>query len=171
MSYSLFKKSFIMFLFHVSIILALTNLYHGSVLAAKEVHHFKLTSGFKDATDMRPREILFMPKYPGLIKIDASWTPADKKLTITLYDQEKNSLVAKKDKSPVNIVYEYSREHYKKSKTLGSSFMVEISQSPYKSINGTVEIETPDKVKIEEEEHDEVRGPYGVFKKEKDSDN
>lgn len=168
MSYSLFKKSFIAFLFNISIIIAFTSLNQGSVMAAKEVRHFKLISVLKDATDTRPREILFRAKYPGVIKIDVSWTPRDKKLTVTLYDQNKKSLLVKKGRSPLYLSYDYTKEHFKDSKFLGNSFRVEISQSPYKSIIGEVKIETPDKGIIEKEDYEVIRGPYGTFIEEED---
>lgn len=168
MSYSLFKKSFIAFLFNISIIIAFTSLNQGSVMAAKEVRHFKLISVLKDATDTRPREILFRAKYPGVIKIDVSWTPRDKKLTVTLYDQNKKSLLVKKGRSPLYLSYDYTKEHFKDSKFLGNSFRVEISQSPYKSIIGEVKIETPDKGIIEKEDYEVIRGPYGTFIDEED---
>jgi hypothetical protein len=168
MSYSLFKKSFIAFLFNISIITAFTTLDQGYIMAAKEVHNFQLSSGFKDATDMRPREILFVAKHPGVIKIDVSWTPKDKKLTLTLYDQNKKSLLGKKGRSPLYLTYDYTQEHFKESKFLGSTFRINISQSPFISINGTVKIETPDKEIIEKEDHDVVRGPYGTFIDEED---
>ncbi len=170
MSYSLFKKSFIAFLFNISIIIAFTSLNQGSVMAAKEVRHFKLISVLKDATDTRPREILFRAKYPGVIKIDVSWTPRDKKLTVTLYDQNKKSLLVKKGRSPLYLSYDYTKEHFKDSKFLGNSFRVEISQSPYKSIIGEVKIETPDKGIIEKEDYEVIRGPYGTFIDEENSD-
>jgi hypothetical protein len=168
MSYSFCKKLFLVFLFNILIITAVTTFNQGSVTAAKEVRDFKLSSVLKDATDTRPREILFRAKYPGLIKIDASWTPEDKKLTITLYDQNKKSLLVKKGKSPQYLSYDYTQEHFKESKFLGNSFKVEISQSPFKSIIGTVKIETPDKGIIEKEDKDVIRGPYGTFIDEED---
>ncbi len=170
MSYSLFKKSFIAFLFNISIIIAFTTLNQGSVMAAKVVRDFKLISVLKDATDTRSREISFRAKHPGLIKIDVTWTPEDKKLTITLYDQKKKSLLIKKGRSPLYLSYDYTKEHFKESKFLGNSFRVEISQSPFKSINGTVKIETPGKSIIEVEDYEEVRGPYGTFIEDEDSE-
>ncbi len=170
MSYSFFKKSFIAFLFNISIITAFTTLDQGYIMAAKEVHNFQLSSGFKDATDMRPREILFVAKHPGLIKIDVSWTPKYKKLTVTLYDQNKKSFLIKKGKSPQYLSYDYTQEHFKESKFLGSSFRVEISQSPFISIIGTVKIETPEKGAADKEDQDVIRGPYGTFIDEEDSE-
>ncbi len=168
MSYSFFKKTFIVFLFNIPIIIAFTTLNQGSIMAAKEVRYFKLSSVLKDATDTRPREISFRAKHPGLIKIDVSWTPKDKKLTVTLYDQKKKSLLVKKGKSPLYLSHDYTKEHFKDSKFLGNSFRVEISQSPYKSIIGEVKIETPDKGIIEKEDYEVIRGPYGTFIDEED---
>ncbi len=170
MSYSFFKKSFIAFLFNISIITAVTTHNQGSVMAAKETRDFKLSSILKDATDTRPREILFRAKNPGLIKIEVSWTPKIKKLTITLYDQNKKSLLVKKGRSPQNLSYDYTQEHFKESKFLGNSFRVEISQSPFKSIIGTVKIETPEKGVADKEDQDVIRGPYGTFIDEEDSE-
>jgi hypothetical protein len=170
MSYSLLKKSFIVSLFNILIITAVTTLNQGSVMAAKVVRDFKLSSVLKDATDTRPREILFRAKHPGLIKIDVSWTPENKKLTITLYDQNKNSLLVKKGRSPQYLSYDYTQEHFKESKFLGNSFRVEISQSPFKSITGTVKIETPEKGVADKEDQDVIRGPYGTFIDEEDSE-
>jgi len=137
-------------------------------MAAKETRDFKLSSVLKDATDTRPREISFRAKHPGLIKLDVSWTPKDKKLTVTLYDQNKKSLLGKKARSPLYLTYDYTQEHFKESKFLGSTFRIKISQSPFISINGTVKIETPDKGIIEKEDHDVIRGPYGTFIDEED---
>jgi hypothetical protein len=107
-------------------------------------------------------------KHPGVIKIDVSWIPKDKKLTVTLYDQNKKSLLGKKARSPLYLTYDYTKEHFKESKLLGSTFRIKISQSPFISINGTVKIETPDKGITEKEDHDVVRGPYGTFIDEED---
>ncbi len=159
-----------MFLFNILIITAVTTLNQGYVTADKEVRDFKLSSVLKDATDTRPREILFRTKHPGLIKLDVSWTPKDKKLTITLYDQNKKPILVKKGRSPQYLSYDYTQEHFKESKFLGNSFRVEISQSPFKSIIGTVKIETPDKGIIEKEDKDVIRGPYGTFIDEEGSE-
>ena len=163
MSYSFCKKLFLVLLFNLLIVTAVTTHNQGFVMAAKETRDFKLSSVLKDATDTRPREILFRAKNPGLIKLDVSWIPENKKLTITLYDQNKNSLLVKKGKSPQYLSYDYTQEHFKESKFLGNSFRVEISQSPFKSIIGTVKIETPDKGAIDKEDKDVIRGPYGTF--------
>ncbi|ODS31977.1 MAG: hypothetical protein SCARUB_02906 [Candidatus Scalindua rubra] len=134
------------------------------------MHSFHLPSVFKEGSDVRAREILFTAKYPGVIKVDASWEPGKKKLTITLYDQNGKSLVSKKDKSPVHLVYKYSQERFKKSKILGNTFRVGISQSPFKTINGTIKIKTPGKKVIEKDDSTDARGPYGTFVEEKDSE-
>ncbi len=170
MSYSFCKKLFLVFLFNLLILTAVTTLNQGYVTAAKETRDFKLSSVLKDATDTRPREILFRTKHPGLIKLDVSWTPKDKKLTITLYDQNKKSLLVKKGRSPQHLSYDYTQEHFKESKFLGNSFRVEISQSPFKSIIGTVKIETPEKGVADKEDQDVIRGPYGTFIDEEDSE-
>jgi len=145
-----------------------------SVLAGKDVHSFHLPSVYKEGSDVRPRKILFTAKYPGVIKVDASWEPSEKKLTITLYDQNGKSLVSKKDKSPVHLIYKYSEDRFKKAKILGNTFRVGISQSPFKTINGSVEISAPGKKIIEKDNSIDTRGPYGTFieeEKEKDSGN
>jgi hypothetical protein len=170
MSYSFCKKLFLVLLFNLLIVTAVTTLNPGYVMAAKETRDFKLSSVLKDATDTRPREILFRAKNPGLIKIDVSWIPENKKLTITLYDQNKNSLLVKKGRSPQYLSYDYTQEHFKESKFLGHSFRVEISQSPFKSIIGTVKIETPEKGVADKEDKDVIRGPYGTFIDEEDSE-
>ena len=171
MNLSLSKKLFITSLFCISIIFVFTALNQGYIMAAKEVHNFQLSSAFKEATDIRPRDILFTAKHPGIIRIDAAWTPNGKKLTITLYDQENKPLIRKKSKSPLNLVYDYSQKHFEKSKIIGSTFRVEISQSPLRSINGTVEIETPGKDTDKNEYPNIIRGPYGTFIKEQDQAN
>ena len=145
-----------------------------NVQAGKNIHSFHLPSVFKQGSDVRNREISFAVKYPGDIKIDASWEvdhkkPRARKLRITLYDQEGNSLVSKKDVSPVHLVYEYTEEHFKKAKYLGNTFKIEISKSPFKTINGSINIITPDKKIIKEDDSINTRGPFGTFvEKEKE---
>ncbi|GAX62776.1 membrane-associated phospholipid phosphatase [Candidatus Scalindua japonica] len=133
------------------------------VLAGKAEHSFYLPSVFKEGSDVRSREILFTAEYPGDIEADASWEPEYKALTITLYNQEGKSLVSKKGKSPVHLVYTYTQEHFNKAKILGNSFRVGISQSPFKTINGRVKITTPNKKALEEHDSINIRGPYGTF--------
>jgi hypothetical protein len=145
-----------------------------NVLAGENVHSFYLPSVLKQGSDVRPREILFTVKYPGDIKVDASWEPGEKELAITIYDQDGKSLVSKKDESPVHLVYTYTQEHFKKARFLGNSFRVGISQSPFKTINGSVKIITPGKKVIKEDDSINTRGPYGTFieeEKEEDSEN
>ena len=89
-----------------------------------------------------------------------------RKLRITLYDQEGNSLISKKDVSPVHLVYEYTEEHFKKAKYLGNTFRIEILKSPFKTINGSVEIITPDKKPVEKDDSPNTRGPFGTFAEE-----
>ena len=142
-----------------------------NVLAGKKVHSFHLPGVFKQGSDVRNREISFAVKYPGDIKIDASWEvdhkkPKARKLRITLYDQEGNSLISKKDVSPVHLVYEYTEEHFKKAKYLGNTFKIEISKSPFKTINGSINIITPDKKIIKEDDSINTRGPFGTFVEE-----
>ncbi len=170
MSCLLFKRSFFVFLLSIAIVIVFTTLNQKNVLAEKDVHSFYLPSVFKAGSDVRSREILFTAKYPGVIKVDASWEPGKKKLTITLYDQNGKSLVSKKDKSPVHLVYKYSQERFKKAKILGNTFRVGISQSPFRTINGTIKINTPGKKGIEKDDSTDTRGPYGTFVEEKDSE-
>ncbi len=133
------------------------------VLAGKEVRSFQLPSVLKQGSDVRPREILFTAKYPGDIEVDVSWEPEGKKLKITLYNQEGKSLISKKGKSPVHIVYNYTQEHFEKAKIRGNVFRVGISQSPFKTVNGSIEISTPEKKLIEKDDVINTRGPYGTF--------
>ena len=155
-------------------VLVFTTIGQENVLAGKNVHSFYLPSVLKQGSDVRSREILFTVKYPGDIKVDASWEPGEKELTITIYDQDGKSLVSKKDESPVHLVYTYTQEHFKKARFLGNSFRVGISQSPFKTINGSVKIITPGKKVIQEDDSINTRGPYGTFieeEKEEDLEN
>lgn len=170
----LIKRTFFLFLLIISMVLVFTTIDPKNVLAGKNVHSFYLPSILKQGTDVQPREILFTAKYPGDIKVDASWEPGERELTITIYDQEGKSLVSKKDVSPVHLVYTYTQEHFKKARFLGNSFRVGISQSPFKTINGSVKIITPGKKAIQEDDSINTRGPYGTFieeEKEEDSEN
>ena len=142
-----------------------------NVQAGKNIHSFHLPSVFKQGSDVRNREISFAVKYPGDIKIDASWEvdhkkPKARKLRITLYAQEGNSLISKKDVSHVHLVYEYTEEHFKKAKYLGNTFRIEILKSPFKTINGSVKIITPDKKVVEKDDSPGIRGPFGTFAEE-----
>ncbi|MFQ5686792.1 MAG: hypothetical protein ACE5GV_09045 [Candidatus Scalindua sp.] len=170
----LIKRTFCLFLLNISIVLIFTTIDQKNVLAGKNVHSFYLPSVLKQGSDVRPREFSFNVKYPGNIKVDASWKPGKKNLTVTLYDQDGKSLVSKKAESPVHLVYNYSEEHFKKAKILGNTFRVGISQSPFRTINGSVEISTPGKKVIEEDSSINTRGPFGTFveeEKEEDSEN
>ncbi len=174
MSCLLFKRTFFLFLLNISMVIVFTTIDQKNVLAGENVHSFHLPSVLKQGSDVRPREILFTVKYPGDIKVDASWEPGEKELTITIYDQDGKSLVSKKDESPIRLVYKYSKDRFKKAKILGNTFRVGISQSPFRTINGSVEISTPGKIVIEEDDSINTRGPYGTFieeEKEEDSEN
>ncbi len=174
MSCLLFKRTFFLFLLNIAMMIIFATLGQKNVLAGKNVHSFYLPSVLKQGTDVHPREILFAVKYPGDIKVDASWEPGERELTITIYDQDGKSLVSKKDESPVHLVYTYTQEHFKKARYLGNSFRVGISQSPFKTINGSVKIITPGKKVIQEDDSINTRGPYGTFieeEKEEDSEN
>jgi len=170
--YCLLRKR-IIFLFSLTIamVIVFATFSQKNVLAGKSVHSFHLPSVFKQGSDVRNREISFDVKYPGNIKVDASWRadhkkPLERKLRITLYDQEGNSLVSKKDVSPVHLVYECTEEHFKKAKYLGNTFMIEISKSPFRTINGSVKIITPDKKAVEKDDSPNTRGPFGTFAEE-----
>lgn len=168
------KRAFFFFPLIISMMIVFTTIDQKNVLAGKNVHSFYLPSVLKQATDVQPREILFAVKYPGDIKVDASWEPGERELTITIYDQEGKSLVSKKDESPVHLVYTYTQEHFNKARFLGSTFRVGISQSPFKTINGSVIIITPGKKVIQEDDSINTRGPYGTFieeEKEEESEN
>lgn len=174
MSCLLIKRTFFLFLLNISMVLVFSTIDQKNVLAGENLHSFYLPSVLKQGSDVRPREILFTVKYPGDIKVDASWEPGKKELTITIYDQDGKSLVSKKDESPVHLVYTYTQEHFKKARFLGNSFRVGISQSPFKTINGSVKIITPGKTVIQEDDSINTRGPYGTFieeEKEEDSEN
>ncbi len=174
MSCLLFKRTFFLALLIIVMVFVFTTIDQKNVLAGENVHSFYLPSVLQQGTDVQPREILFTVKYPGDIKVDASWEPGERELTITIYDQDGKSLVSKKDESPVHLVYTYTQEHLKKARYLGNSFRVGISQSPFKTINGSVKIITPGKNVIEEDDSINTRGPYGTFieeEKEEDPEN
>ncbi len=163
MSYLLYKRTFLVVLLNIAMVVVFATIDQKNVLAGKDVYSFYLPSVFKQGSDLRPREILFTAKYPGVIEADVSWEQAKKKLTITLYDQEGKSLVSKKGRSPVHLVYTYSQEQFEKAKITGNTFRVGISQSPLRTISGSVMISTPDKKVIEEDDSINIRGPYGTF--------
>ncbi len=163
MGYLSFKRSLFVICLNFIIVIAFTTSGQKIALAGKKVHSFHLPSVLKQDSDVRPREILFTAKYPGDIEVDVSWEPKRKKLNITLYDQEGKSLISKKDKSPVHIVYNYTQEHFEKAEILGNVFRVGISQSPFKTVNGSVKISTPDMRVIEKDDVINTRGPYGTF--------
>ena len=174
MSCLLFKRTFFLALLNIAMVIVFATFWQKNVLAGKNVHSFHLPSILKQGTDVQPREILFTAEYPGDIKIDASWEPSEKELTITIYDQDGKSLVSKKDESPICLVYKYSKDRFKKAKILGNTFRVGISQSPFKTINGSVKITTPGKKVIQEDDSINTRGPFGTFieeEKEEDSEN
>ncbi len=174
MSYLLSKRTYLVVLLNIAMVVIFATICQKKVLAGKDVHSFRLPSVLKQGSDVRPREILFSAEYPGDIKVDVSWKPGEKELTITIYDQDGKSLVSKKDKSPVHLVYKYSQEQFEKAKILGNTFRVGISQSPFRTINGSIKIITPSKKVIQEDDSIDSRGPFGTFieeEKEEDSDN
>jgi hypothetical protein len=163
MGYFLSKRTYLAVLLNIAMVIVFATIDQKNILAGKVVHSFYLPSVLKQGSDVRPREILFTAKYPGVIEADASWEPDEKKLTITLYDQEGKSLVSKKGRSPVHLVYTYSPEDFNKAKFLGNSFRIGIAQSPFRTINGSVKISTPEKIVIEKDDSINIRGPYGTF--------
>ncbi len=173
------EKNIFLFSLTIAMVIVFATFCQKNVHAGKNIHSFHLPSVFKQGSDVRNREISFAVKYPGDIKIDASWEvdhkkPKARKLRITLYDQEGNSLISKKDVSPVHLVYEYTEEHFKKAKYLGNTFRIEILKSPFKTINGSVKIITPSKKVIQEKDPINARGPFGTLveeEKEEESEN
>ncbi len=165
------KRTFFLFSLTIAMVIVFATFSQKNVLAGKNVHSFHPPSVFKQGSDVRNREISFDVKYPGDIKVDASWEVDRKKLKasklrITLYDQEGNPLASKKDVSPVHLVYEYTEEHFKKAKYLGNTYRIEISKSPFKTINGSVKIITPSKKVIQEKDPINARGPFGTLVEE-----
>jgi hypothetical protein len=140
-----------------------TTINHKNVLAGEVVHSFYLPSLLKQGTYVYPREIRFIAKYPGVIEADASWESVERELTITLYYQEGKSLASKKGVSTVHLVYTYTQEYLNKAKLLGNLLKVGISQSPFKTINGSVKIRIPGKKILEKDDSINVRSPYGTF--------
>ena len=108
MGYLLFKRTFLVVLINIAMVVVFATIDQKNVLAGEVVHSFYLPSVLNQGSDLRPREILFTAEYPGVIEADASWEQAKKKLIITLYDQEGKSLVSKKGRSPFHLVYRYS---------------------------------------------------------------
>ncbi|KHE92526.1 MAG: hypothetical protein SCABRO_01737 [Candidatus Scalindua brodae] len=100
MSCLLSKRTCLMVLLSIATAIFFTTIGRKNVLAGSNAEHsFYLPSILKQGTDVYPREIRFFAKYPGVIEADASWEPAERELTITLYDQEGKSLVSKKGPS------------------------------------------------------------------------
>ena len=163
MSCLLSKRTCLMVLLSIAMAVIFTTIGRKNVLAGNVEHSFYLPSILKQGTDVYPREIRFLAKYPGVIEADASWEPAERELTITLYDQEGKSLVSKKGPSPVHLVYKYSQEKFEKARILGNTFKVEVSQSPFKTINGKVKIHTPGKKAVEKDYAPGTRGPFGTY--------
>ncbi len=170
MRYLSFGKLLFVALLNLVIFTVLATTSLNFALAGKEVRSFHLPSALKHGSDVQPREILFTAKYPGDIKIDVSWEPDGKKLNITLFDQDGKSLISKKEKSPVNIVYNYTQEHFRKAEILGSVLRLGISQSYLKTIDGRIEIITPDMKVIEKDDVINTRGPYGTFIEEEEKE-
>lgn len=163
MDYSLIKKYFITALVFVTLLFGLVNIGQRYAMAAKETHNFALSSGIKNVTDRQPGKVSFIAKHPGTIKIEASWTPEKKKLTVTLYDQKKDPIVIKRGKSPIQLDYEYSQDIFKNAKIYGNTFTVEISQPLFKTIRGTINIETPGQKEGNEKKHTEIKSSFGTF--------
>ncbi len=167
MSYLLSKRTYLMVLLSIVMVVIFTTFGQKKVLAGEIVRSFYLPSILKQGTDVYPREVRFTAKYPGVIEADASWEPVERELKITLYDQEGKPLASKKGVSPVHLVYRYTQSQLNKAKILGNTLKVGVSKSPYKTINGSIKIRIPDKKVVEEDDSKNVRGPFGTFKEEK----
>ncbi len=167
MSYLSHKRICLMVLLSIAMVVIFTTNSQKNVLADEIVHSFYLPSLLKQDTGVYPREVRFTAKYPGVIEADASWEPVERKLTITLYDQEGKPLASKKGGSPVHLTYTYTKEQLHKAKILGNTLKVGVSKSPFKTINGSIKIRTPGKKVVEEDDSINVRGPFGTFKEEK----
>jgi hypothetical protein len=161
------KRVYLVALLSITIMVIFATIGQKNVLAGEVVHSFYLPSILKQGTDVYPREVRFIAKYPGVIEADASWEPVERELTITLYDQEGKPLASKKGVSPVHLDYTYTLVQLNKAKILGNTLTVGVSQSPFKTINGSIKIRIPDKIAIEEDNSINVRGPFGTFKEEK----
>jgi|APSaa5957512535_1039671.scaffolds.fasta_scaffold53810_2 hypothetical protein len=159
----LLRRTLLVLLLNIVIMIVFTTRKQEDVLADENEHSFHLPSIFKHDNDLHSKEILFTAKYPGTINVNVSWEPCERKLTVTLYDQNGQSLISKKDESPLNLDYTYSQEHYEKAKFFGNTFRVGISPSLFKTLIGSVKISTPARKVVEGEDHEEVRGPFGTF--------
>ncbi len=157
------RRACLMALLCIAIVVIFATFSRKNVLAGTVEHSFYLPSVLKRGTDVYPRDIRFIVKYPGFIKADASWEPPERELTVTLYDQEGKPLVSQKGLSPLHLVYMYTKEKHKKARILGNSFRFGVSQSPFKSINGKVTISTPGKKEIDTDYAPGTRGPFGTY--------
>ncbi len=166
MSYLLCKRTYLMVLLIIAVVVIFATFGKKNILAGEIERSFYIPSIFKQGTEEYLREIKFEAKYPGVIEADASWEPVERKLTITLYDQEGNPLASKKGVSPVHLVYTYTQVQLNKAKILGNKLKVGVSKSRFKTISGSIKIRIPDKKVIEEGGSINVRGPFGTFKEE-----
>jgi hypothetical protein len=166
MDYLLSKKTCLMVLLSIVMVVIFTTIGKKNVQAGEVERSFYIPSIFKQGTEEYLKEIRFAAKYPGVIEADASWEPVERELTITLYDQEGKPLASKKGVSPVHLVYTYTQEQLNKAKILGNTLKVGVSKSPFKTVNGSIKIRIPDKKVIEEDDYINVRGPFGTFKEE-----
>ncbi len=166
MSYLLSKRTCLMVLLSILMVVIFATIGKKNVQAGEVERSFYLPSVFKKGIDEHLKEIRFAAKYPGVIEADASWEPVERELTITLYDQEGKPLASKKGVSPVHIDYTYTQAQLNRAKILGNTLKVGLSKSPFKTISGKIKIRIPDKKVIEEDDSINVRGPFGTFKEE-----
>ncbi len=166
MSYILSKRTYLMVLLSIVMVVIFATIYKKNVLAGEIERSFYIPSIFKQGTEEYLREIRFAAKYPGVIEADASWEPVERELTITLYDQEGKPLASKKGVSPVHLVYTYTQVQLNKAKILGNKLKVGVSKSRFRTISGSIKIRIPDKKVIVEDDSINVRGPFGTFVEE-----
>ncbi len=166
MSYLLCKRTYLMALLSIVLMVIFATISQKKVLAGEIERSFYIPSIFKQGTEEYLREIRFAAKYPGVIEADASWEPVERELTITLYDQEGKPLASKKGASPVHLAYTYTQMQLNRAKLLGNQLKIGVSKSRFKTISGSIKIRVPDKKVIEEEDSINVRGPFGTFKEE-----
>ncbi len=166
MSYLSSKRTRLMVLLSIAVVVIFATIGKKNILAGEVERSFYLPSIFRQGIDEHLKEIKFAAKYPGVIEADASWEPVERELTITLYDQEGKPLASKKGMSPVPLDYTYTQVQLNRAKILGNTLKVGLSKSHFKTISGRIKIRIPDKKVIKEDDSINVRGPFGTFKKE-----
>jgi len=88
----LLRRTLLVLLLNIVIVIVFTTRKQEDVLADENEYSFHLPSIFKHDNDLHSKEVLFTAKYPGTINVNVSWEPAERKLTVTLYDQNGQSL-------------------------------------------------------------------------------